>query len=114
MNAYGAKALGAAAQDIRRQQEAGVTSVYGQDLAGAGGLTERAYGAGLAAIGVTGGAALSMAQTAAGTTGEEEAAKSEIRELAATLPNYAQTQLQVAEDSLQTANIQYQAAQNAA
>lgn len=111
MNAYGAKALGAAAQDIRRQQEAGVTSIYGQDLAGAGGLTERAYGAGLAARGVTGGAALGMAQTAAGTTGEEEAAKSEIRELAATLPNYAQTQLQVAEDSLQTANIQYQAAQ---
>jgi TP901 family phage tail tape measure protein len=109
MNAFGAKAVGMAAQDIKRQQDAGVTELYGQQLAGPGGLTERGYSAGLSMRGVS--TPGSMAQVAAGTTGEEEAAKSQIRELAATLPNYAATQLQVAEDSLQTANIQYQAAE---
>lgn len=109
MNAFGAKAVGMAAQDIKRQQDAGVQTLYGQQLAGPGGLTERGYAAGLGMRGVS--SPQAMAQIAAGTTGEEEAAKSEIRALAATLPNYAQTQLEVAENSLQTADIQYQAAE---
>jgi hypothetical protein len=109
MNAFGAKAVGMAAQDIKRQQDAGVQTLYGQQLAGPGGLTERGYAAGLGMRGVS--SPQAMAQIAAGTTAEEEGVKSEIRALASTLPNYAATQLQVAEDSLQTANIQYQAAE---
>lgn len=111
MNAFGANAVGAAAQDIQRQQEAGVTELYGQQLQGAGGLTERAAMAGLNARGVGGAGAAAMAQVYAGTTGAEEAAKSDIRELAATLPNFAETQLQTAQQDLQTAEIQRQAAE---
>jgi TP901 family phage tail tape measure protein len=109
--AYGADALGLAAQDIKRQQEAGVTEIYGQQVGGSGGLAQRAYGAALSARGVSDGTALGMAQTAAGTTPEEEALKAEIRSLATTLPNYAAIQLQAAEQDLQVANIQMTAAE---
>jgi hypothetical protein len=108
MNAFGARAVGSAAQDIRRQQDAGVQSLYGQDLAGAGGLTERGFDAALSARGVNN---VAMAQVAAGTTPEEEEARSEIIALAQTLPNYAETQLQTSQQDLATANIQHQAAQ---
>ena len=110
-NAFGPQALGQAALDIQRQQQAGVQSLYGQQLGGAGGLVERGFGAAISARGVGGAGALSMAQMAAGTTAEEEAARGEIRSLAATLPNYAETQLQVAQQDKTTADIQYQAAQ---
>lgn len=110
-NAFGPQALGQAALDIQKQQQAGVQSLYGQQLGGAGGLVERGFGAAISARGVGGAGALSMAQMAAGTTAEEEAARSEIRSLAATLPNYAETQLQVAQQDKTTADIQYQAAQ---
>jgi hypothetical protein len=109
--AYGPEALGAAAQDIKRLQESGVTSLYGQQLSGAGGLTERAYGSALGARGITGELNTRMAQTAAGTTAEEEAKKAEIRGLAATLPNNAETQLQNSEADKRNAEIQYQAAE---
>jgi hypothetical protein len=109
--AYGADALGLAAQDIKRQQEAGVTEIYGQQVGGSGGLAERGFSAALSARGVSQGTALGMAQTAAGTTPEEEALKAEIRSLATTLPNYAAIQLQAAEQDLQVANIQMTAAE---
>lgn len=109
--AYGADALGAAAQDIQRLQEAGVQTLYGQQISGPGGLAEQGYAAALSARGVTGGAALNMASVAAGTTGEEESIKSEIRDLASTLPNFAAIQLQTAQQDLEVANIQEQAAQ---
>jgi hypothetical protein len=106
--AYGPAALGIAAQDIQRQQEAGVQTLFGQQLGGAGGLTERAFGTALGSRGIQD---ARMAQIAAGTTVEEEMARSDIRALAETLPNYAETQLQVAEQELVAANVQMQAAE---
>ena len=110
-SAFGPQALGQAALDIQRQQEAGVQSLYGQQLSGAGGLTERGFGAAISARGVGSAGALSMSQIAAGTTSEEESARAEIRSLAETLPNYAQTQLQVANQDKINADVQYRAAQ---
>ena len=107
-SAYGPAALGRAAEEIKRQQDAGVGELYGQQLAGAGGLTERGYGAALGARGVTD---ARMAQVAAGTTMEEEMAKSDIRSLAGTLPNSAETQLMASEQDKQTADIQFKAAE---
>jgi TP901 family phage tail tape measure protein len=106
--AFGANALGAAAQDIKRQQEAGQQTLFGQQLAGAGGLTERAFGAAIGARGITD---PRLAQIAAGTTAEENAAQSEIRDLAGTLPNYANTQLDSSQIELQAANNQMIAAE---
>lgn len=106
--AYGPSALGMAAQNIQRQQEAGVQTLYGQQLGGAGGLVERGFGAALGSRGIQD---ARMAQVAAGTTMEEEGAKAEIRSLAETLPNYAETQLQVSEQELVNANLQMQAAE---
>jgi hypothetical protein len=106
-NAFGAKALGAAAQETRRLQDAGVTELYGQQLGGPGGLTERSFGAALGAMGIQD---QRMAQAAAGTTAEETRLEAEIRSLAETLPNLAQTQLQAAQQSLDVANIQMNAA----
>jgi hypothetical protein len=106
--AFGANALGAAAQDIRRQQEAGQQTLFGQQLAGPGGLTERAFGAAIGARGITD---PRLAQIAAGTTAEESNIESQIRDLAATLPNYAQTQLQSSEQELAAAQQQFQAAE---
>jgi hypothetical protein len=80
--AFGANALGAAAQDIKRQQEAGQQTLFGQQLAGAGGLTERAFGAAIGARGITD---PRLAQVAAGTTAEENAAQSRLRDLGGAL-----------------------------
>lgn len=77
-NLYGADALGTAAMDIKRQQDAGVQSIYGQQLAGPGGLTEAASSAALSSRGVTD---MRAAQVMAGTTAEEEASKTRLREL---------------------------------
>jgi len=106
-NAFGARALGAAAQETRRLQDSGVTELYGQQLGGPGGLTERSFGAALGAMGIQD---QRMAQAAAGTTAEETRLEAEIRSLAETLPNLAQTQLQAAQQSLDVANIQMNAA----
>jgi TP901 family phage tail tape measure protein len=106
--AFGADALGAAAQDIRRQQEAGQQTLFGQQLGGAGGLTERAFGAAIGARGITD---PRLSQIAAGTTAAESNIESQIRELAATLPNYAQVQLQSSQQELVAAQRQFQAAE---
>jgi len=80
--AYGSTALATAAQDLKRMQEAGVQSLYGQQLGGAGGLTERAYGAAIQSRGIQD---PRLAQMAAGTTMEEELSKSRLRSLGGVL-----------------------------
>jgi TP901 family phage tail tape measure protein len=100
--AFGANALGAAAQDIKRQQEAGQQTLFGQQLAGAGGLTERAFGAAIGARGITD---PRLAQVAAGTTAEENAAQSRLRDLGGVLGETGQLGIQMAEMQLETANI---------
>jgi hypothetical protein len=106
--AFGASALGVAAQDIKRQQEAGVQELYGRKLSGPGGLTEAAYGAAVGARGITD---PRLARVAAGTTAAEQSIEQEIRDLATTLPNYAETQLEVTQQALMAADIQIEAAQ---
>lgn len=108
MNQFGASALAGAYSDIQRQQEAGVQSIYGQQIAGPGGLGEKAANAALAARGVQSPLA---AQVMAGTTPEQEALKSEIRALADTMGPTADLQTQAADLQLQAAQMQLQAAQ---
>jgi hypothetical protein len=101
-NLYGADALGMASQDIQRQQEAGVQSLYGQQLAGAGGLSEAAANAALSSRGVTD---MRAAQVMAGTTAEEEASKSRLRELGGMLGETGNMGTQMAEMQVETATI---------
>lgn len=108
MNQFGATALAGAYSDIQRQQEAGVQSIYGQQIGGAGGLAEQAAQAALRARGVQSQAA---AQMMAGTTPEQEALKGEIRALAETMGPTADLQTQAADLQLQAAQMQVQAAQ---
>lgn len=105
---YGADALGMAYQDIQRQQEAGVQELYGQRLAGAGGLTEAAAGAALSARGVTD---MRAAQVMAGTTAEEEASKSRLRELGGMLGETGQLGVELAEMQVNTSVVNITAAQ---
>jgi TP901 family phage tail tape measure protein len=106
--AFGANALGAAAQDIKRQQEAGQQTLFGQQLAGPGGLTERAFGAAIGARGITD---PRLAQVAAGTTAEESAAQARLRDLGGVLGETGQLGIQMAEMQLETANINVDNAQ---
>jgi hypothetical protein len=105
---FGMSALGGAAQETRRQQEAGVQELYGQKLSGPGGLTERAYGSAISAAGVQN--PLAMAQVAAGSTGAEAAVESDIRDLAATMGPAADVQTQAAQDQVIAAQMQLDAA----
>ena len=102
MKAFGGEALGSAAQDIRRQQDAGVGSLYGRQLSGQGGLTQQAYGSALSARGVTD---PRLAQVAAGTTAEEEAAKSRLRDYGTALGETGQLGAEMASMQLETAEI---------
>lgn len=97
INLYGGQAIGQAAQENRRLQEAGVTELYGQKLAGSGGLTERGFQAVADRAGI---ADPTFAQAAAGTTVEEAAAEKEIRELYKTLEPLAQAMEKSAENDL--------------
>jgi TP901 family phage tail tape measure protein len=100
--AFGSKALGMAAQETKRQQEAGVQELFGQRLAGPGGLTERAYGAAVGSMGITD---PRMARMAAGTTGEEEAIKGRLQELGGLLGETGALGAAMAEMQVQTATI---------
>jgi TP901 family phage tail tape measure protein len=100
---YGSEALGMASEDIQRQKEAGVQSLYGQKIDGAGGLGERAASAALSSRGVTD---LRSAQMLAGTTGEEEAAKSRLRELGGVLGETGELGAQMANMQVETATVQ--------
>jgi TP901 family phage tail tape measure protein len=108
MRLYGAEALGTAALDIQRQQEAGVQTLYGQQLGGAGGLAEAAAGAALSARGVTD---MRAAQVMAGTTAEEEASKSRLRELGGMLGETGQLGVDMAEMQVNTSVVNLTAAQ---
>jgi hypothetical protein len=108
MNLYGSEALGAAASDIQRQKDAGVQSLYGQRLGGAGGLAEAAASAVLSSMGVTD---MRSAQIMAGTTGEEEASKSRLRELGGLLGETGQIGVQMAEMQVNTSVVNLTAAQ---
>jgi len=101
-------ALGGAAQETKRQQEAGVQTLYGQQLSGPGGLTERAYGSAISAAGVQN--PLAMAQVAAGSTGAEIAVESDIRDLAATMGPAADVQVDAANTQVIAAQMQLDAA----
>ena len=82
MGLFGADALGGAFENLKKMQEGGVQSIYGQKIGGAGGMLESAAVAGLEARGLKG---LLFAQRAAGTTPEEEAGKRRIRGYAGAL-----------------------------
>ena len=107
-NYYGADALGMAYQDIQRQQEAGVQSLYGQDLAGRGGLTERAASAALSSRGIND---MRAVQVMAGTTGEEEASKARLRELGGLLGETGEVGRSMAEMQVTTQTVILNAAQ---
>jgi hypothetical protein len=107
-NLYGAEALGTAAMDIKRQQDAGVQTLYGQQLAGPGGLTEAASSAALSSRGVTD---MRAAQVMAGTTAEEEASKTRLRELGGMLGETGQLGTEMAEMQVNTATINVNSAE---
>jgi len=108
MNLYGGEALGTAYQDIQRQQDAGVQTLYGQQLAGPGGLTEAAANAALSSRGIND---MRAAQVMAGTTPEEEASKARLRELGGVLGDTGQLGAEMAEMQVQTATINVNSAQ---
>ena len=108
MNQFGPQALGMAAQENRRLQESGVDSLYGQKLSGPDGLTERSFGASFGAMGVN---APDLAKIAAGSTNEEAAKESEIRDLAGVLPDLGKAMVDAAARDLEVAKIQEVAAQ---
>lgn len=101
-NMFGAKAVGQAFQDIQRQMEAGVQSMFGRQLGGAGGLAEQAAGAALGARGVMD---PRMAQRLAGTTAAEEQSKATLRELGKVLGETGMVGEAMASMEVQTANI---------
>jgi TP901 family phage tail tape measure protein len=108
MNAFGGQALGGAYSDIQRQQEAGVQSLYGRQLAGQGGLVEQSAGAALGARGISNPL---MAQQLAGTTPEEEASRARLRELGGELGNLGELGQQMAELQVETATMNVNNAQ---
>jgi TP901 family phage tail tape measure protein len=102
INQFGASALASAFQDIQRQMEAGVQSLYGVQLSGAGGLGEMAAQSALAARGIQSPFA---AQSLAGTTPEEEGKRARIRELGGVLSETGQVGIDMAQMELNTAEI---------
>ena len=108
MNQFGGRALGMAAQENRRLQEAGVDSLYGQKLAGPGGLTERSFASSFNASGIQ---APELAKIAAGSTAEEANKEAEIRDLAAVLPDLGKAMVDAASADLEIGKLQEKAAQ---
>ena len=70
MGMFGPDALAGAFSNIKKQQDEGVQSLFGQQLGGAGGLAEQGAQATLGARGLND---LRSAQIMAGTTSEQEA-----------------------------------------
>jgi len=104
--AFGPAGLAGAFKNFRQMQEQGVTTAFGQNIGGAGGLLEQSAGAALGTFGMEGSAAV-----LAGTTPEEAALQSEIQSLAQTLPDTAQVQANAAEMMLKAAVIQQRVAE---
>jgi len=105
-SAYGPGGLAGAFKNLQQMQSQGVTTAFGQNIGGAGGLLEQSAGAALGTFGMQG-----SADVLAGTTPEEAALQSEIQGLAKTLPDTAQVQANAAEMMLKAAVIQQQVAQ---
>jgi len=105
MGLFGAEALGGAFENIKKQQDAGVQSIFGQRLGGAGGLSERAAGAALSSRGLDD---FGAAQTMAGTTPEEEKIRSRIRGMAGVLGETGQMGADMANMQVKTATINVQ------
>ena len=104
--AFGPAGLAGAFKNFQQMQEQGVTTAFGQNIGGAGGLLEQSAGAALGTFGMQGSAAV-----LAGTTPEEAALQSEIQGLAQTLPDTAQVQANAAEMMLKAAVIQQRVAE---
>lgn len=105
---FGPEAMGQAFQDIMRQMEAGVQTLFGQQIAGPGGLAEKAARAALAARGIND---PRMAQVMAGQTGEEQAIKNRLQELGTALGEAGAAGQTMAEMQFQTASINVQRAE---
>jgi len=98
MNMMGGQAIGRAAQENKRLQDAGVTELYGQKLAGPGGLTERGFQAVSDNVGI---ADSSFAKASAGTTLEENDLNKGIRDLAANMQPLAKAMEESAKGDLE-------------
>lgn len=104
-SAFGQSAIASAFSDLQSLQQSGVSSVFGQQIGGTGGLAERAAQFGLAGVGINSGADI-----AAGTTPEQEAIRAEIRGLAGVLPAAASAEQEAAAKQVEAADKQVEAA----
>ena len=107
---FSADQLQSAYEELKRQADAGVTEFNGQQLQGPGGLLEKAATSTLTARGMDPGAAAAMAQKNVLGSPEEQAANAEIRELAALLPGFGETEQLAASMQIQAAELQLMAA----
>ena len=106
--AFGQTAIAAAFTDLKGLQSQGVNSRFGKSIGGQGGLLQSAASAGLAGVGISDPRA---AGVLAGTTVEQNALNTEIRDLASTLPlagqvlqDSAARQVEAADKQLAAAN----------
>ena len=104
--AFGPAGLAGAFKNLQNAQAQGVTTMFGQNIGGQGGLLEASAGAALGTFGMQG-----SADVLAGTTPEEASIQAEIRDLASTLPETAQIQANAAEMLLKAAVMQQQVAE---
>ena len=102
MGLFGADALSGAFQNIKSQQEAGVQTLFGRRVSGAGGLLEQSASARLGSRGLND---LRSAQVMAGTTPAEEAQRRKIRGLAGELSATGQMAADMAGMQVHTAEI---------
>ena len=87
--AFGQSAIAGAFGNLQNLQSQGVNSLFGQSIAGEGGLLQRTGAAGLAGVGITDPRAVGVLS---GTTPEQAALQREIQGLAGTLPATASKQ----------------------
>jgi len=106
MSSFGMAGMGGAVQNLQNMQNAGVQTVFGQQIGGSGGVLENAAAGALSRFGMA-----DQAGVIAGTTDEENAINQEIIALAQTLPETAQLEADSAARMLDAANLQMQAAE---
>jgi hypothetical protein len=106
MSSFGMAGMGGAVQNLQNMQNAGVQTVFGQQIGGSGGVLENAAAGALSRFGMA-----DQAGVIAGTTDEENAVNQEIIALAQTLPETAQLEADSAARMLEAANLQMQAAE---
>ena len=108
---FSADDLYKAYQEIKRQADAGVTEIGGQQIQGAGGLLERAAAATAEARGLDPQQAAMVAGTATQASPEEQRLNNEIQNLASILPGIADLEGQAALNQITAANMQLKAAE---